>query len=171
MTMKKKKLFDERGFLFGKVSIVDILAVLLVLALVLMLYVRFFTDDETNPGSVSDTGKVTVDYVLKIAAARQCHAEAFQPGDTVYNGEYGLVVGTVKEIRTEEATSLLSTTDGRVLRVPLENFYDIYITITAECSTSAGGYYLFGTLELNRNMTMTIWTMYDSVTGTVYSVT
>ena len=167
--MKKGKIIDERGFLFGKISVVDILAVALVIALGLMLYVRFFAGDGTE-GSVSSTGKVQVEYVVKISGARGWHRDTLQPGDQVYAGELGPLVGTVKAVNAEPASTLITYQDGHIASVPLEEYYDIYLTMTAESTVSAGGYYLGGSIELTKNTVLQITTLYDSMAGVVVSV-
>lgn len=167
--MKKGKIIDERGFLFGKISVVDILAVVLVIALGLMLYVRFFAGDESE-GSVSSTGKVQVEYVVKVGAARGWHLDTLRPGDQVYNGDLGPLLGTVTEVTSEPASTLITHQDGHIASVPMEDYYDLYITVTAECTASAGGYYLGGSIELTKNTVLQLTTLYDSMAGVVVSV-
>ncbi len=167
--MKKRKLIDERGFLFGKISVVDIMAVALVAAIGVMVYVRFFTQGDENVG-YSNPEMVKVEYVVKVTSARDCHANAFRPGDTVYNGDEGPLLGSVTDVRTEPAHALVSTPGGKILSMPMEGYSDIYITVESQCTTGANGYYLGGSIELNRNMAIQLTTIYDSVTGVVVSV-
>ncbi len=167
--MKKGKIIDERGFLFGKISVVDILAVALVIALGLMLYVRFFAGDEAG-GSVSSTGKVQIEYVVKVNSVRELHRDTLQPGDMIYDGELGPLLGTVKEVTAEPASTLATFQDGHIAAVPMEGYYDLYVTVTAESTVSAGGYYLGGSIELTKNIGLQLTTRYDTMSGTVVSV-
>ncbi len=167
--MKKTKLIDERGFLFGKISVVDILAVVLVLAMGAMVYVRFFSQRGDNVGYLSpETAKV--EYVVKVTAARDLHKDTFRSGDVLYGGDEGPALGVVTDVRTEQAHALVSTPEGEVLSMPMEGYSDIYITVEAQCTTGANGYYLGGAIELNRNMSLQLTTRYDTMSGTVVSV-
>lgn len=167
--MKKTKLIDERGFLFGKISVVDILAVALVLAMGVMVYARFFSQKGDSVGYLSpETAKV--EYVIKVTAARDWHKDAFRAGDVLYEGDEGPVLGVVTDVRTEQAYALVSTPEGEVLPMPMEAYSDIYITMEAQCTTGANGYYLGGAIELNRNMTLHPTTRYDTMTGSVVSI-
>lgn len=165
----KKKIIDERGFLFGKISVVDIMAVLLVIAMGLMLYARFFSGGGDGVG-FTETGTVKVECVLKVTLASRWHLDTIKPGDVIYSGGDGPALGTVKDVRTEPAYTLVETPEGTVASVPVEDYYDIYITVEAQCTTGANGYYLGGSVELNRNMTLQICTVYDTMACTVYSV-
>lgn len=167
--MKKIKWIDERGFLFGKISVVDILAVLLVAALGFMLYVRFFSGEETG-GRVAGTEKTRIEYTLKVTGAKHWHIDALKPGDIVYNGDAGALLGTVKEVRAEPSNTLMNLLDGTVVSVPQEDTYVLYITLESEATSSAGWYYVGGAIELNLNLTLQLTTIYDTVTGTVVSI-
>lgn len=167
--MKKRRFIDERGFLFGKVSVVDILALALVLALVMMLYVRFLADKDI-PGSLAGVSKEKVEYVVRISNVRDIYLDTMRSGDTVFHGEYGTRVGTVKEVRAEPAIALMTKPDGTVVEAPMEEYYTIYVTMESECIASAGGYYLGGAVDLNLNMTLPLATAYVAISGTVISI-
>lgn len=166
--MKKTKIIDERGFLFGKISVVDILAVLLVLAIGGMVYVRLFVQGKET-GYISPE-MTKVEFVVKVPTVRDVHKDAYRPGDVVYKGDDGPLLGTVTDVRTEQAYALVTSQDGEILSVPVKDYYDFYITIEAQCTTGANGYYLGNSVELNRNMTLELTTLYDNLTGTVYSI-
>ena len=50
-----KKLIDEKGRLFGKVSLVDIFVVLFACLMVFAVYLRFFSNETTSIRTDSDT--------------------------------------------------------------------------------------------------------------------
>ena len=163
----KKKIVDERGLLFGKISVVDILAVLLVAALGLMVYVRFFTGGE---GSVADTGKTEVEYVIRARDVRMYTVNAIHPGDCLYHREDDIQVGVVKDVRVEEGTTTMTALDGATTIVPRPGYYDLYITVRAEAVESSGGYYLGGTRELSVNLDMPLSSPYAFFSATVVSI-
>lgn len=171
----KKKIIDERGFLFGKVSVVDVLALLLVVALGLMVLIRFLPkassgpDDPASGDDIASAAKMKVEYVVKVSPASKWHLNTMEPGDLIYNGDGGVLLGTVKDIRWEPAMAMVTMDNGTVTYFPMEDYYDLYVTLETECSAGAGGYYL-GKLELNLNVTVQLTSLYDSVSGTVYSI-
>ena len=50
-----KKLVDEKGRLFGKVSLIDIFVILFALVLAVAVYLRFFTNETTSLRGENDT--------------------------------------------------------------------------------------------------------------------
>ncbi len=162
-----KKLIDERGLLFGRISVVDILAVLVVLLLGVMVYTRFFSGGEAD---ISDTGSVRVEYEMRISGVRQFTVDAIKPGDAVYESENGTALGTVTDVRTESAVKKVETADGRVVLAENPGYYDIWLTLSADCSESGGRYYIGGTFELLPNAECTIRTLYAATTGRIVSV-
>lgn len=168
--MKKKiRLFDERGFLFGKLSVIDILAVLLVVGLALMVIIRFGITGEDGL-HLSDTGTAPVSYELEVIGVRQFMVDAISIGDELYASESGAAMGRIVDKRVEDNYTATTMLDGAVEFVPKEGYYDVYLTVEADSTAGAGGYYLDGAVELLANMSIQVRTQYAVFYGRVNSI-
>lgn len=168
--MKKKiRLFDERGFLFGKVSVIDILAVLLVVGLALMVIIRFGITGEDGL-HLSETGTAPVSYELEVIGVRQFMVDAIDIGDELYANESGAAMGRIVDKRVEDNYTATTMLDGAVEFVPKEGYYDVYLTVEADSTVGAGGYYLDGAVELLANLSIQVRTQYAVFYGRVNSI-
>lgn len=167
--MKKTRFIDERGFLFGKIGVIDLLAVLLVLALGLMVAVRFGLRGEGGERlSVTDT--VPVRYVLRIRNARTYLADAVNVGDEVFTDESGVAMGKIVDKSVTESRLATTMNDGTVEYLVQEECCDIYLTMEADATAGAGAYYVDGKVELLLNATILMDTAYAGFYAEIYSV-
>lgn len=72
-----KKLVDEKGRLFGKVSLIDIFVILFALVLAVAVYLRFFTNETTSLRGENDT----FTYTLRVNGVRSWTVDGFREGD------------------------------------------------------------------------------------------
>lgn len=171
--MKKRKLIDAQGRLFGVISVVDIVAVLVVAGLALMLANRFITPknsthyDSSGSGVNANDAKIT--FVLCLSGMRETSAESIQPGDKVYNTAGGSLMGEVVETRREPFMQLVDNMDGTLKKLPTQDYCDLYVTIEGRCSVVDGHCYLDGASELVRNVTVSFVTRYVAVSGRLIS--
>lgn len=172
--MKKRKLIDAEGRLFGFISVVDIVAVLVVAALALMLVNRFITPvngshaDTPGVGVTADEADVTFEICL--AGMRETSAASIQAGDRIYSTATGALLGEIVGTRQEPYIQLVDDhRDGTVKEMTTEGYCDLYVTIRGKCSVLDGHYYLDGTVELVRNATVSFMTPYVAVSGRLMS--
>lgn len=162
----KKRFINERGLIFGKVSIVDIVAVLVVLALGFMVFTRFFAGGEEK---VSSTDTVDVTYAMRLEAVRSVTADALAAGDRVYSDE-GQYMGEIVSVETSVSVTLEETPDGRVVEMENEGYVDALVTLKAPCSESSGRYFVNGNFELNVNSRVKFVTRYVSSSALIVSI-
>ena len=162
----KRKIIDERGLLFGKISCVDILAVLAVLALDIMVFTRFFSGGE---GNVSNTGTVDLVYTVEVQKVRTPTAGALAVGDGMYTSD-GQYMGQIVRVDSRPCVSLESTPDGRVVEMENEGYLDVTVEVKAPCTLSGGRYYVNGAFELGVNATVKFVTRYVSSTCVITQV-
>lgn len=164
--MKKRKLLDERGRLFGVISAVDILAVLLAAALAVMAYMRFFSGGEAN---VSDDRFVPVTYQIRLERVREFTARAFREGDRLLS-DSGEDMGVIRDIQTGPAVQAVSTTDGQIRNMTSETYVEVILTVTADGSVNGDRYYAGRTFELGVNGQVNFTTKYVSTSGVIWDV-
>lgn len=163
-----KRLFDENGRLFGKISVMDVLAVLLVAVLAIMMVSRFSTEETRTVATNGGTSEF--DYVICVKQIRMETVNAFKEGDVVRLGGSTTVIGRVAGVEYEQFISNVNTLDGRVANVPMEGYYDLYLTVHTTGTVTDGRYYANRLYELCLNANVSIETRYIAVTGSVVSL-
>ena len=90
-----KKIIDEHGRVFGKVSVIDFLVVLIVLVLGAALYVKYNVLEATSVAGKTDT----IAYAITIYGAREYTANGIRIGDAIYekSGSGGHSVGRSRQ--------------------------------------------------------------------------
>lgn len=161
-----KKVIDEKGRLFGKVSLIDIFVVLFALVMVLAVYLRFFSHETTSVRGGNDT----FSYTVRINAVRQWTVDGFHVGDKLWDSDHDTYIGTITQVRSEPATWEYDLIDGTLKVANSEGRYDLYLTVEAEGLIKNGRYYASRTYEVGANGIVYFYTKYCSVSGTVWSM-
>ena len=161
----KRKLIDENGRLFGVISIVDVIVIVIALALIGAIYAKFHVLEKTS----TTTPTTAVTYQVKVSTVRSAAVETIREGDTVYSST-GVELGTVAGISTEPAQRSTPLSDGTLVLAPIENRIDMYLTVETPATISGGRYYINKTFELNVNREPSLLTKYNSFGGIITSL-
>lgn len=128
------RLMDDKGRLFGKINIFDLLVLLLVIVGVVGMSLRL----ASNRQELGETK--TAVYQLEIKEGQECLKDAFQVGDALY--EKDTLLGTITEVRVENAGTLRLLPDGTAKMVEYLHLYDIEITFTTDQLMEDKGYHI-----------------------------
>ena len=161
-----KKLIDEKGRIFGKVSLLDIFVVLFALVMVLAIYLRFFSNETTS----IRTGSDTFTYTLRVNGVRMWTVDGFHVGDKLWDWENDIYLGTITGIETTPATWEYDLINGSLTVANSEGRYDLYLSVEVDGLIRDGRHYASRTYEVGVNGSMAVYTKYCSVTGTVWSI-
>jgi hypothetical protein len=164
--VNKVKIIDEKGRLFGKISLIDILVVVIVVVLAFAVYTRFFQKEQTAVAVSNDT----FTYELKIKSVRDLTANALQVGDVLYDSDNETYLGKISNISVTPSYTESVTADGVYVVAPMENRYDVVLTIDSEGLISAGRYYASRTYELSVNASVGFHTKYLTASAFVWSI-
>jgi len=130
------KLVNEKGRLFGLLNIFDLFVILLVVSLIAGVYFVFIREDD----SVTKEN-VRVVYELQMEEAwKALYKEAFSPGEKVYFKESDIFIGTIVDIKTEDAWEYETDVNGDWKYTKTEDFYIITLVIEADAVKSGDGY-------------------------------
>ena len=162
-----KKTVDDKGQQHRRVSIIDIIVLVVVVALAVGFYIKFYTGD--TPFTSTETVEVT--YTLKISATRMTIADVLLPGDTIYVPDPGAYIGTITNVEFTKAESPELILDGTYVVAPIEDRYDLWLTVKANCTVSNSRYYINKIFELKLNSSFRMLTKYFDTTGIVMSIT
>lgn len=161
-----KKIIDRQGRLFGVISIIDILVIIVVALLATGIYIRYFSLSKTAIGQES----APITYKMIIDDVRDYTVNSLRVGDTLYNKTASEAIGTITDISVKEAAVWSGTVDGTQKKGIIEGKYDVTLTVEASGVVSEGRYYVSRTTELGANQKNEYVTRYCSITGTVIEI-
>ncbi len=118
---------DKNGKLFGKINIVDILAVILIAVLGVGIGVRFTGEPTQNIDNHQ-----TFEYVVGIADVRAYTVEALEKMGDVYKAKTSDKAGTITKVEATPHIRQVLKTDGTVVDVEVPGKYEVLITIETE---------------------------------------
>jgi len=157
---------DKKGRLFGKISIVDLLVILLVLVVAGGTIYRF-TADSTR----FDDGDVTINYTIRVEGVRAFTVYYYHAGLRVYERMSNQFIGNIEDFRVVPHYQIHSLEDGSMVREYFPDTHvNIYIDITSPGRQTPYGYFAQGTFEVAANSITNIRTRYVQVEGTIHSV-
>jgi hypothetical protein len=148
-----------------KFNWVDVLVTLVVVVLLAGTALKFLVLDKT--ALESDTQTFT--YELKIYGIRQYTLDALQVGDTVYDNAGKGSVGIITDIQAQQAQSTASYPDGTVIKAPVEDRYDVVLTLEAQ-GTQTDGCIQVGTYDIKANQDNLYFTKYSIWSAKVLSI-
>ena len=137
-------MIDNKGKLFGKVNIVDLLIIVFVCVAVAATVYKFGFSAHKNVNQ-SD---ITLQYVLKTSGIRSYTADSITIGDEIYDDETDRFLGTVSKVEKKEALGHLAKADGEIVYTEKPERFDVYITVECDARLIGGGYFANGTKEI-----------------------
>ena len=159
----KKKVIDKNGRLFGVVSIIDLVIILVILILAVGVYVKFFVLDKTSVV----TEQQTITYTLFAQNVREETMDCIQTGDILYHSDSGILLGTITNIQVKDAVATLQMLDGTNKEVPVEDRYDMYLTMETKCTKQDGRVFINKTYELSADYSTYVQTKYAKLKATI----
>ncbi len=163
-----KKLLDSQGRLFGLISIIDVVVVLLVIFLGVGLYMKVHVL-EASGGKVEDVG---IEVTILMEIVPEYLVDSIQVGDELYDHDHatGGAIGVVtsKEILPPDA--LVSLNDGTYSRVTAEEGVNIQITVVGKGTNTNGRFSFNRVYELGVNASRYFQSKYSLFIGTVTEI-
>ena len=160
------KFLDENGRVGGKISIIDIIVIVLCLLVVCSIFVKYNHDD-TRAAKVESK---TITYTVKIRGIREGTVNAMKKGDELYESLDENVMGTIADIKVEPAVLKMNMNNGTWVDAPLENRYDVELTMETEAELNDGHVYVNRVNELNVNASITLLSRYVQFTGLITGI-
>lgn len=160
------KLIDKDGKLFSKISIIDIVIVLVILFIVVSLV---FGKTDTPAATKVSKNETNYTLVLKAYGLYKHDREPFSVGDNIY-GNNGESIGKVTAITSENTKSNIKLSDGKYVEFSNPQFYDYFLTIEGKGTSTEKGMFASGTLPLIPCNNVTISSKYFNGNSIVLSV-
>ena len=162
------KLIDRNGRLFGKVSIIDIVVVLMVLVMALAFYVK---NDKLDAGNINVV-ETPITFTVAVENVAKNVGDALEVGDLVYdkdrsaNGAIGKIVA-IEKLPCEVTTQLFN---GTYAMVTNEYAYNLRVTVEGKGSVEDGSYLINNIYGLGLNSSRNFYTPYTVFTGNVIEI-
>lgn len=155
---------DERGRLFGRVNIVDLMVLALVLIVAARLGLKSRVFRAVNPSTVKP-----VEVVLVVEDVRQATADAMQEGETVLNTKSNAVLGKLVKKEVRPAQKEVQTADGRLVLAESPFKKDVYLTVRGEGQVTSN-VIILGGAEMRVGASVAVKGLKFSVNSTVLGV-
>lgn len=157
------KLVDDKGKLFGKINIVDLVVIISCIVLVGGIVFRSVSGKGINEEAFE--AAENIQYVVKIAGVRDFGMLVV--GDEIFDNNSSLSIGHIIDVEKEAAVSRIAMDDGtQVLGATLDTF-DIYLTIEVEGEVNETGKYAHSTFQILNGTRKAMHTKFSSFTGTI----
>lgn len=159
-------IINKDGKLFGKISVIDIAAVLIVVILAAGIYMRFGGKAATSV--VSDSRPVECTFFIK--NVRMFTIEALEKSDKVYDKTSKAYIGDIVDVRYEDGMYQVNMADGTFEPVAPDERYNAYVTVRFDGKASDDGYYTKANKYLGAGSSVVINTKYAQCESTVYKI-
>lgn len=169
-------LLDKKGKLFGKVSIVDLLVILVVLAMALGAFLTYqkIADKAVlteNKGLIQTPAADTLEVTMRIEEVRQMTVDALVAGDEVFFTDTGKFFGTITDVSVEPAVRLIYDTKGTPVNAQVPDKFDAIIKLRVPGSRLEHGYYTQDNIRLVFDSDIPIKTPAVETTPTIENIT
>ena len=156
-------LLDKRGKLFGKVSIVDLLIIVIFIVAIIGGFSAYQklsgkTVLTENKGLLQNSPLGVLEVKMRIKDVRSFTTEAISIGDEVFANDTGKFLGTITDIKTEPATKLIYDKNGQAIHAEVPDKTDVIVTVHVPGSRLEGGYFTADNVQLVYDSTITIKT-------------
>lgn len=137
-------MFKKDGKLFGKISVIDLVAVLAVIVIACGAAVRFSGSGSRVPAASGEP----MECVTEVKNIRRYNVDALKKGGSVFDRTTKEYIGEIVDVTEKPGTTMLLLADGTYKEVPVEGRYTAYVTISFHGKEGDGGYYT----DTNRQM-------------------
>lgn len=156
---------DKNGKIGGKVSIIDILVIILIIVVIGGIAVRYGSGITTAVESDKQ-----FEYVLKVENVRGYTVKALERKGNVTDKKSEKNLGEIVDVKVEDATLQSTTAEGKITNPKLPDRYTCYVTIRATGKESENNYILEDSTELSVGRNIDLYSKYVKTTGDIQSV-
>ncbi|GHU59710.1 hypothetical protein AGMMS49975_27590 [Clostridia bacterium] len=122
---------DKNGRFFGKISIIDILFALLVVAG--FVFLRGFA---APTKAVAGTG-TPINYTVELQRKDTGFSDMIKTGETLFDSEKGYEIGTITEVTQEPFRTDVPDVANKIFRsAPADELWNVYVTVEANANST-----------------------------------
>lgn len=159
-------MLNKDGKLFGKISIIDIIVVVIIIALAIGVYARY----TSNRDAAASSEAASIEYVYEVKSVRDFTIDALEKLGPVYDDDTKEYLGEVVDVTAEPSQMEISLVSGQYTMVEVPERYDVYVTIRVDGEVNALGYYTSTNTYLGAGSTFNMNFKYASTNGKIVSI-
>lgn len=160
------RLLDERGRVFGKFNIVDLVIVLVLIAAgIWFAYAKFGRDLKAEMAAREQP----IEYCIVVMGIRPTTADALKKGGKAFEFKTGAEIGTIKNVRVEPADIWTVSDKGTWIRTPTDDRVDAFVDIEATARVGENVITVNG-VEIRVGATIGFTTKWAQVNGNVMTM-
>ena len=159
-------MINKDGKLFGKISIIDILVVLVIIVAALGVYSRFFVGNEKV-----ETASSSIEYTLKVAGVREGTVNALKNfKGPLYDKETKEYLGEIIDVTSSESVSSVELSNGSIKESVIPERFDALLTVRVDGKINSSGYYTATNQVISAGGTLVFKSKAASTSGTITNV-
>lgn len=130
--------FAKNGKIFGKISIIDILVVIVAVLMIKVVYDKY--NYSVNGPSTQTVIKQEFEYIAKIKGISSTTIDMLKINDEVYDKTSSTMIGKITEIKHENAKYEFEGNDGKIYIKEYPGKVDVTLTIKTDGTIKEGEY-------------------------------
>lgn len=158
-------IINKDGKLFGKISVIDILAVLIIVVLIAGIASRFSGKSNVV---VSSGEKIKCTFLVK--NVREYTADALKQGGPVYDKTSKEYIGEIVDVKQTEGKFKVNMADGSFKDAVPQEKYNVYVTVEFSGKSGSNGFYTAANKFLGAGTSTNIITKYAECGASVYLI-
>ncbi len=160
------RLLDERGRVFGRFNIVDLVIVLvLIVAGIWFAYAKFGRD----LGSEIASREQPIEYCIVVMGIRPTTADALKKGGKAFEFKTGAEIGTITDVKVEPADIWTISDKGTWIRTQTDDRVDAFIQVKATARVGENVITVNG-VEIRVGTTIGFTTKWAQVNGNIMTM-
>ncbi len=134
-------IIDKKGKLFGKISIIDIIIVLVVVLAVAFVGYKFVKSGTTS--TVFNKAQ-DVQMTFYVEEANDFTAKSINVGDNVVDFVQSTTIGKVTKVETAPSVAFSPTSDGKLVKASKEGYVSLKVTVEGKGTLGGNGLTISG---------------------------
>lgn len=169
-------MLDNKGRLFGKVSIVDLLVVVIIAVMLVGAFTAYQKIHSKsilteNKSLVQNNTLDTLEVTMRLKEVRQVSMDAIHVGDEVYMKDTGKYLGEIIRVSSEPAKRLIYDLEGKAINAEVPERLDVILQVRVPGKRLENGFYTADNIHLVYDSAMEIVTPSIQTTPSIETIT
>ncbi|MCL2576023.1 MAG: DUF4330 domain-containing protein [Defluviitaleaceae bacterium] len=156
---------DKNGKLFGKISIIDLLVIIIILAVAAAAVYRF-----ASPNAAISRGEQTITFTVYVESVRDFTLTNHQTGLRIYEHISNQFLGYLVDVEYAPATLEVELLNGEIGRFEAPERISLLLTIESQGRVTDNAIFAEGTYELTAGSWINIANRYVQVFGRIVEI-
>ena len=169
-------MLDKKGRIFGKISIIDALVIVLVLVMAFGGYVTYqkIADNKVlteNKGLIKNNATDTLEVTMRVKAVRQMTVDAFSDGDEIFFDDTGKFLGKIDRIEVAPSRRLIYDKNGAPVFAEVPERFDVLLKVHVPGKRLENGFFTADNIRLTYGSEVKIKTVKIQTTPVLETIT